>query len=145
MKKNVIITMKQIQGTGSGDDAMNFVTDGTYTYENNIGCLRYLESDVTGMRGTATSVSILPDKIVVNREGLINSRMEFCKGVRNMFQYDTPYGTADMRVDTKAISHHFDASGGTAEIDYVLDLHNRVISRNKFIISVEQQGELSHV
>lgn len=145
MNKNVIITMKQIQGTGSGDDALNFITDGTYSYENDIGCLRYLESDVTGMRGTATSVSILPDKIVVNREGLINSRMEFCKGVRNLFQYNTPYGTADMHLDTTSISNHFDATGGTAEIDYVLDMHSRIISRNKFIIRVEQQGELSNV
>lgn len=145
MTKDVIITMQQLEGSSYNEEAMRFVTDGTWSYENNIGLLKYAESDVTGMKGTSTSLSILPDRIIVDREGTVNTRMEFKKGVKNTFMYETPYGTADMGLDTKAITHSFDASGGRAEIDYVLDVHHRVFSRNKFIICVEQQGDKRNV
>ena len=145
MTKPVTITMQQMQDSAEEPEVLRFVTDGTWSYENNIGLLKYSESDITGMRGTLTSLSILPDRIIVDRKGAVISRMEFKKGVKNTFLYNTPYGTADMGLDTKSVTHHFDEAGGRAEIDYILGMQHRVFSKNKFIISVEQQGEKTNV
>jgi hypothetical protein len=43
-----------------------------------------------------------------------------------------------MGVDTHGISQHMDDSGGDLEINYVIDMDNSVLSRNKFIINVRE-------
>lgn len=60
--------------------------------------LSYMESAVTGMEGTRTSMTIFPEQVVLDRAGSITSRMVFKEGLKNSFLYDTPYGTATMGV-----------------------------------------------
>ena len=91
------------------------------------------------MEGTRTSLMVLPDKVVVDRDGLVTSRMIFTPGQRSAFQYDTPVGTATMQMDTHSITQRFDERGGDMEIDYVLGLEHAVISRNRFRLNVREQ------
>ena len=63
-------------------DSLEFFTDGQYLVRDNVGCLSYLESEVTGLEGTRTSVTILPDQVVVDRDGTVKSRMIFKEAAR---------------------------------------------------------------
>jgi uncharacterized beta-barrel protein YwiB (DUF1934 family) len=45
-----------------------------------------------------------------------------------------------MGINTKKILHSFDEKGGTAEIEYVMDVEHTVITKNKFTIDVKQAG-----
>ena len=127
------------------DDAENrstldFTTDGYYTYDDNVGCVTYEESEVTGLPGTRTSVFIMPDQVVVDRDGSLTSRMVFKEGEQTSFLYNTPFGNATMGVDTRKINHSFDDRGGTAEIEYVVNVEHAVFTRNRFTIQVKQDG-----
>ena len=145
MLKDVRISIKSIQDYGmSEEDSLEFVTDGYYFYDGDVGCLSYQESEVTGMEGTRTSVMVGPDQVVVDRDGNINSRMIFREGLKNSFQYRTPFGTATFGVDTRRIQHNFGEDGGNMEIDYVVDLEHAVVTRNKFQITVKQTEEQLH-
>ena len=142
MLKDVLISIKSTQDYGQDEEnSLEFSTDGYYFYDGDIGCLSYQESEVTGMEGTRTSVMVGPDQVVVDRDGNINSRMVFREGLKNAFQYRTPYGMATFGVDTRKIRQDFGENGGKMEIDYVMDIEHAVVSRNKFQITVRQMGE----
>lgn len=142
MMKDVIISIKSYHSYGQGDeDSLEFTTDGYYFLEGDVGCLSYMESQVTGMEGTRTSVMASPEQVVVDRDGSITSRMIFKEGLKNSFLYNTPYGTATMGIDTRRIRQSFDENGGQLEIDYVVDMEHTVVTSNLFQITVKQMGE----
>ena len=139
MLKDVWISINSIHGyEQENEDHVEFTTDGYYCYEDGVGCLSYEESEVTGLEGTRTSMIVMPDQVVVDRDGLITSRMIFKEGTKNSFLYETPYGNATMGIDTRRISRSMDENGGKVEIDYVLDVEHAVVARNKFQITVKQ-------
>ena len=122
-------------------DRLEFSTDGQYLFQDKMACLSYLESEVTGLEGTRTSVTILPDQVVVDRDGTVKSRMIFKEGSKSSFLYSTTFGQATLGVDTRHIRQSVNESGGQVEIDYVVDMEHAVVARNKFSITIRQMGE----
>lgn len=145
MMKDVVISINNIQNYGHGEeDSLEFTTDGYYMYDGDVGCLSYMESELTGMEGTRTSMMVFPERVVVDRDGNVTSRMVFSEGEKNSFLYNTPYGSATMGIATKQIRQKLDENGGHVEIDYVVDMEHAMITRNKFQITVRQMGEQSN-
>ena len=143
MMQDVVITINSAQRSDpEGEDAIEFSTDGLYTFDGENACLTYMESDVTGLTGTRTSVMVMPDKVAVDRDGMITSRMIFQIGRKNAFQYATPYGTATLSFDTRRIEKNFDAEGGELLIDYVVDVEHSIVSQNLFKLSVKKQKQV---
>ena len=138
MMKDVTISIFSRNSAGEDEDSIDFVTDGLYTFDGGVACLTYLETEVTGMEGTRTSVMVFPDKVVVDRDGTVTSRMIFQEGSKNSFLYDTPVGSATMHMDTRRILFRFNEHGGELEIDYVLDLEHAIVTRNLFRIEVKE-------
>ena len=149
MMKSVVINIRSLHNCGMEDeDAIDFTTDGFYYTDGEAFCLTYMESEVTGLEGTRTSVMVLPDKVVVDRDGNITSRMEFREGVKTSFLYDTPMGSATLSMNPRRISHRFNEHGGVMDLDYVLDMDHMVVSSNKFHVDVtelKQIGEQRYV
>ena len=149
MMKNVVITIHSLHNCGMEDeDTIDFTTDGLYYSDGETHCVSYLETEVTGLEGTRTSVTVLPDKIVVDREGNITSRMEFREGEKTSFLYETPMGNATLSMNTRRIRQRFDRHGGELELDYVLDMEHLVVSSNQFHLNVterKQMGEQNYV
>lgn len=142
MMKDVVITIKSIQNYGfAEEETLEFTSDGYYMAEDNTVCINYTESEVTGLEGTRTSIVVMPDKVAVDRDGLITSRMIFAEGEKTQFQYNTPYGAATLGIDTRKIERNFDENGGELELVYVLDMEHAVVTKNKFHITVKQMGE----
>ena len=139
-EKDVIIELHSVHAYDRDDsESFDFVTDGSYRFEDGVGRLSYWESEVTGMPGTRTRLEIRPQEIVVDRSGTVSSRMEFREGLKHTFQYTTPFGMADVRMNTHALHADFNEHGGVAELDYVLDLEHTVAVRNKFHLRVREQ------
>ena len=138
--KDVIISIKGTQSLPQGEsDAVELVTEGKYSFRDGHGELSYMESELTGMKGTRTSFMFTPEQVVLSREGTLTSRMVFREGSKNTFLYDTPYGSATMGLDTHRISSTLGPRGGDMEIDYVVDFDHAVVGRNKFRINVREQ------
>ena len=142
MMKDVVISINSTFSFDEGEEQrMEFTTDGYYFYEDQVGCLSYEESPVTGLEGTRTSLFVMPDQVVVDREGTVTSRMVFKEGLKSAFQYATPFGNANMGINTRRITRNMDGSGGSVEIDYVVDMEHVVASRNRFEITVREIGQ----
>ena len=143
MMKDVVISIQSLHGCGGDEeDTIDFTTDGLYCFDGETACLTYLETEVTGMQGTRTSVMVMPDKVVVDRDGGIMSRMIFREGEKNSFLYDTPVGSATLSMNTRGIHHRFDEHGGDMEIDYVLDMEHAFVTRNRFRMTVTEQKRM---
>ena len=134
---NAVITITGMQGVTQPDaDTVELVTDGIYCRTEEGYQIRYLESEITGLLGTATTVDINPNEIVVERKGVLNSKMVFRTGEKSSFLYDTQVGAATLGVDTRKIDAVFDDDGGELSIDYVVNMEHAVVSRNKLNMSV---------
>lgn len=140
--KKVMISIRGTQQSEHGDDdAIELITDGEYVYSaDGETTFTYMESELTGLEGTRTSFTILPDVVTMQREGKLNSRMVFEEGKKHLFLYDTPYGAATMGVNTNRIAARLGENGGDMEIDYILDFEHTVIGRNKFKINIREAG-----
>ena len=141
--EDVVINIRSVQGVGTDEpEEMDFTTEGFYQFDDsdNTGSLTYFESEVTGLTGTRTTFVVLPECVVVDRDGLVTSRMVFKEGERNSFLYNTPYGEATMGVHTKKIEKSITADGGNVNIDYILDLEHAMFTRNRFSITIRKTG-----
>ena len=111
--KDVIISIKGVQSLPQGEsDSVELVTEGKYSFRDGHGELSYMESELTGMKGTRTSFIFTPEEVVLPREGTLTSRMIFQEGRKNTFLYDTPYGSATMGLDTHRIHSTLGPMGG---------------------------------
>lgn len=138
--KDVVISMHSVHGYDTDDkDIIDFCTDGHFFKDGDVSCFSYLETEVTGMEGTRTSVIVRPDEVVIDRDGMISSRMIFREGEKNSFLYSTPYGTATLGINTRKIKHSFNENGGSMEVDYVMDMEHELVSRNKIFLKIEEQ------
>ncbi len=139
--KDVIISITGVQNFPQGtDDAVELVTEGKYSYRDGRGELTYMESELTGMKGTKTSFIFTPTEVTLAREGTLTSQMIFREGLKNTFLYDTPFGSATMGLDTHKIHSTMGPRGGDMEIDYIVDFDHTMVGRNKFRINVKEQG-----
>ena len=139
MLKDVWISISNRQSHGPAEeDTLVFDTAGSYFFNDGIGVLSYQESELTGLEGTRTSVMVMPNQVVVDRDGMLTGRMVFREGARDSFLYQTPSGQMMLGIDTRSIRHNFNENGGDVEIDYITDLAHTVVARNKFRISVKE-------
>lgn len=140
MMKDVWISISNLQNEGREKDGstMVFDTAGYYFFDDGVGVLSYQESELTGLEGTRTSVMVMPNQVVVDRDGMLTGRMVFREGQRDSYPYSTPYGQMLLGIDTRRIRHNFNENGGEMEIDYVTDLGHAFVMKNKFRISVKE-------
>lgn len=140
-QKNVFITIHSVQGYGEQDaEEMDFETDGTYSYGEDLSMLSYEESEVTGMEGTTTTMSFENGAVTVDRMGTVSSTMLFREGMRDAFLYSTPYGNAKLGIDTKKVTGALNACGGRVEIDYIVNMEHLVAVRNRLTVDIREQG-----
>ena len=71
----------------------------------------------------------------------MNSQMEFEEGKKHYFLYETPFGSATMGLNTNRIRNSLGHHGGDIEIDYVVDIDQSVVGRNRFFIQVREPKE----
>ena len=135
-----LITVSGIQDfNGTADDTVELVTDGIYTRTEDGFEIYYLESELTGLAGTATRVVVEPDRVTVERSGTLNARMVFIPGQKSSFLYDTRFGSATLEVETKKINARLDDFGGELCSDYTVNMEHTVSSKNQLKISVKEQ------
>ena len=136
-EKNVIISIKGIQSNDGDKDIYELVTDGTYTFSDSACEFTYMESELTGLEGTKTTFKVDNEKVLLTREGSLNSQMMFEKGKKHFFLYETPYGSATMGVKTHKLKT------GLGEAAAILSLRTPSMStayrlENEFKISIRE-------
>lgn len=142
--KDVIINIVATQATDGASDMdtlAEFTTVGQYTHADGSGTISYLESELTGMEGTFTSIHYTPQGAHLERTGNLISTMDFTPGVRNAFAYDTPYGSATVGLETLEYIPALTKQGGTLDIEYVVDFDHAMVGVNRMHIEIRLQNE----
>ena len=78
MEKQIILFVRGEQTYDSvSPEVTELATEGLMTIEGEEVTLTYQESEITGMEGTTTRFIVRGDTVVLERTGMIVSRMEF--------------------------------------------------------------------
>jgi len=137
--KKVTISIKGSQASDDFDaDSFELMTDGEYMRQDEVATFSYVESELTGYDGLLTTFNVEPERVVLSRGGGMNGDMIFSEKQKHHFLYETPFGAITMGIDTHSIKTNMRDDGGNLEIRYDIEVDNVAVSRNLFIIDIEQ-------
>lgn len=117
MKKKAVISVTSIQNDDE-KEKIEVVTPGDFYKKESCYYVIYDETEISGMKGTTTTIKIFPDKIMLIRMGTTSSKMTFKKDLRDLNLYNTPYGTLELEIITKELDINVDDNGGDISINY---------------------------
>lgn len=140
MEKQIILFVRGEQTyDGVSPEVTELATEGVMTIrEDGEMVLTYQESEITGMEGTTTRFTIRGGTVVLERAGLIVSRMEFKQGERSSSFYETPWGTMEVDIVTTKLAHRFTERGGVMEIAFTIAVNHQVTGENRFKVRVKE-------
>ena len=139
--KEVMIRIKGKQITReSGEDEMEFVTEGKLYKRNEALYLIYEESEFSGVPGCQTRLRLRNGEIQMKRFGEgtgTGSEILFEQGKRYTGYYDTPFGAIPLEVLTNRVNSTITENGdGDIDIDYDISLKGLMEGRNILNISL---------
>ena len=139
MEKQIILFVRGEQTYDSvSPEVTELATEGLMTIEGEEVTLTYQESEITGMEGTTTRFIVRGDTVVLERTGMIVSRMEFKQGERSSSFYETPWGTMAVDIATTKLAQRLTERGGVLEIAFTIAVNHQVTGDNRFKIRVKE-------
>ena len=140
MEKEIILFVRGEQTyDGVSPEVTELATEGVMTIREDGEMVQtYQESEITGMEGTTTRFTIRGGTVVLERAGLIVSRMEFKQGERSSSFYETPWGTMEVDIVTTKLAHRFTERGGVMEIAFTIAVNHQVTGENRFKVRVKE-------
>lgn len=141
MEKEIILFVRGEQTYDStAPEVTELATEGLMTVDGKGEIsLTYQESEITGMEGTTTRFVIQGDTVVLERTGMIVSRMEFKQGERSSSFYETPWGTMAVDIATTRLAHRLTERGGVMEIAFTIAVNHQVTGENRFRVRVKER------
>ncbi|MGL5649050.1 MAG: DUF1934 domain-containing protein [Clostridium sp.] len=136
MEKNAIIKIIS-NATMENDELIEVLTQGKYKLEDNIYKAVYSETELSGMKGTETSLVIEDDIVTLERVGSTSTKMVFKKNEITVALYNTPYGMLELEILTKNLEKEVNENGGNVLIEYEM----RVIGQEPFQTKINLQIE----
>lgn len=139
MRKDIMIKLQGSQNLNSQNvDSIELTTVGTIEHLED-GCkIAYEESELTGMKGTITSIIVeKTGKITLNREGTTNSCLVFEEGQKHVSYYDVGEGAFSISVYTEYLEADINKLGGEIEIEYTLEIDNKMMGSNTIRLEFE--------
>ena len=140
MKKKVWLSIKGKQHARDEEaETIELLTEGELYNKDKSQYILYKESEVSGMKGTTTTVKIEGDQVTIIRLGTTNSHLVFKKGERKYNRYETPYGDLLMSISTKNVDVKYNEEQDPIAIhlDYHLEIDGDRGSRNTLDIQVK--------
>ena len=139
MEKQIILFVRGEQTyDGVAPEVTELATEGVMTLDGDAISLAYEETELTGMEGTTTRFTLQGDRVVLERTGTIQSRMEFKQGERSSSLYETPWGTMVVDIATTKLAHRLNERGGVLEIVFTIAVNHQVTGENRFKIRVKE-------
>jgi uncharacterized beta-barrel protein YwiB (DUF1934 family) len=137
MNKKAIISVTSKQMGDS--DEIRVVTPGTFYAKDDVFYAEYAETEISGMEGTTTTLKIKPNKFSLIRQGSTNTEMEFDKKEKSISMYNTPYGTLELKIETKKLDVTVGEEGGDIYIKYMLSVVGQEVLDTTLKINIRTQ------
>ena len=132
--KDIILKIKD-------EDGIEFITEGRLYTKGRTTLIQYDETELSGMQGCTTSLTITPTRVRMRRNNEASedtTEMIFEKGHRMKGMYYTPYGNFGMEILTNNISGSNSPDGGLdrLSIDYSINLKGLYDARKTLDIQI---------
>jgi uncharacterized beta-barrel protein YwiB (DUF1934 family) len=138
MKRKAIISIVSKQ-LSVDSEAIEVHTPGSYSEDEGFYLAEYKETEISGMEGTTTRLEIYPEKLMLIREGTTTTNMEFEKNKKYITLYNTPYGTMELKIQTKELKIEVNELGGRIFIDYNMGIPGQKLLKTELSISIKAQ------
>jgi uncharacterized beta-barrel protein YwiB (DUF1934 family) len=140
-----VISIEGLQtNAGFANADVKMMTEGKYFQKEGGYCISYKETEVTGMDGTTTSITVKDGIVTILRFGTINSQIIFKEGGKHVSHYDTGSGSFTMGVFANAVESDLNEAGGTIRIDYNIEVDDRPLAGNIIkIMIVSKSAEVT--
>ncbi|MGL5067424.1 MAG: DUF1934 domain-containing protein [Sarcina sp.] len=119
MEKKAIISISSMQ-MNDKEQVVEVITPGEFHIIENGFKAIYEESEISGMEGTTTAITIESGKVILERKGNTETVMLFENKGSNICLYNTPYGMLELTTNTKVLDIDMTENGGAVKIDYDL-------------------------
>lgn len=119
MKKKAVISISSVQ-VNDEEDIVEVVTPGEFHILEDGFKAIYEESEISGMEGTTTYLTIKSGKVTLERKGSTQTVMVFESNGSNISLYNTPYGMLELKINTNSLDIFMNENGGKVVIDYSL-------------------------
>lgn len=138
MKKRAIISVSSKQKSDE-NDVIEVVTPGDFYEKDGSYYAVYKETEISGMEGTTTTLKISNDKFSIIRMGSTSAKMEFDKKAKSVSMYNTPYGTLELKIETKTLSVNVGEKGGDIQVNYDLSVSGQTPNNTQLKINIKAQ------
>jgi len=131
-----MISIDGSQNFGGGNtDNVELTTEGELIVEEGSYTLKYNESELTGMAGTVTQITV-DDNGIVNliRTGTVNSQLVFEEGKRHLSCYDTEGAAFTIGVFASYVDTVLEEHYGEINITYAMDIDDKPVGENEIRI-----------
>lgn len=136
MKKKAVISLRSFNDLDT-DDVIEVITPGEFLVTDDGFKAIYEETEISGMSGTTTTLTMLNDKLVLEREGNISAKMDFKKGETSISLYNTPYGVLDLQIHTEDLKVEVNENGGDITAKYSMELAGQPPITTKLAVNVK--------
>lgn len=135
--KKVIIKIIGRQGLEGDSDVIELLTEGEMLLEEGAITLVYNEGESQGMENTVTRLTATRDKVILKREGSLNSEMLIKRGQRNSCFYAVNGGSLTLGIYGERLENKLNENGGSLFMSYTIDANGQTVSKNEVNIEVK--------
>ena len=100
------------------------VTEGSYHDDGHRVCIRYKESELSGMEGSSTTIAfqkVEPSDLQMLRDGSVKTALSFAPHARRECVYQTPIMPFDVCLYTRAVTNELETQGYLL-LDYTVEI-----------------------
>ena len=131
--EKIMINIDGTQNFGNGDtNNVELTTVGELNVLVDSYTVKYEESELTGMEGTTTEITVGSNGVVsLSRSGTVNSHLVFEEGKRHLSYYDTKDGAFSIGVFASYVDTVLEQNYGEISITYAMDVDDKPIGENE--------------
>ena len=131
--EKIMINIDGTQNFGNGEaNNVELTTEGELSVSADSYNLKYKESELTGMEGTTTEITVENNGIVnLVRSGTVNSTLVVEEGKRHLSYYDTNDGAFSIGVFASYVDTVLERNYGEISITYAMDVDDKPIGENE--------------
>lgn len=141
MENNALISVRSVQQYEDNlPEIIELTSEGRIWEEDGTLHFSYSESELTGLAGTQTEFTIEADRVILERKGVVTSRMEFHVGQVHKSLYNSAgLGSLLITVSTTEIENHMELGGGTLRVTYAIEIEDAGLGTVGYDITVTRR------
>ena len=121
------------------DEKIEVVSPGKFLKKDECYCVIYEETEISGMEGTTTILTIQENQVILEREGTTSTKMIFNEDEDSISLYNTPYGMLEITIITNNLDIQMGEDGGKLDIEYEMSVYGQPSFNTKLSLNIKVQ------